>query len=78
MESEDLTEWQLDSSHYGWLNDDMIYTVKDGLLTVYDYDGQNRRELANNVSSRYPVSISNNKWLYYTSDNMLIREVIAD
>ena len=77
MESLDIHEWTLDSLHFGWLDDDMIYDVKDGALVIYDFDGLNRRELATNVSERFPVTITSDKWLYYFSDGNLIREVIA-
>ncbi|MBR0488063.1 PEGA domain-containing protein [Candidatus Saccharibacteria bacterium] len=79
MEAQDIREWNLDSVHFGWLDDDMIYAVAGGVLSVYDYDGLNRRTLAQNVSAKYPATIaSNNKWLYYVSDNTLVREIVAD
>lgn len=74
MESLDLTEWSADTVHYGWLDGDMLYAVKDGALAVYDFDGQNRRNLATNVSERFPVTITSDKWLYYFSDGTLTRE----
>ena len=77
MEIMGLKEWQLDSPEYGWLDSNMLYSVKNGQLIVYDFDGLNRRELSNNVSALFPVTITDNKWLYYFSDNTLIREVIA-
>lgn len=77
MEIMTIREWQLDSANYGWLDSSMLYAVKDGNLIVYDFDGLNRRELSSNVSARFPVTIVNNKWLYYFSDDALVREVIA-
>lgn len=77
MEAMALKEWQLDSTNFGWLDDSMLYVIKDGTLIVYDFDGQNRRELSTNVSARLPVAITDNRWLYYFSDDTLIREVIA-
>ena len=77
MEIMELREWQLDSIHYGWLDSNMLYSVTDGTLVVYDFDGLNRRELSHNVSARFPVTITNNRWLYYFSDDTLVREVIA-
>lgn len=74
MESMNITEWQIDSSHYGWLNGYMFYAVNDGELSVYDYDGLNCRSLATNVSSHFPATITSEKWLYYFSDNELTRE----
>jgi hypothetical protein len=78
MEAKTVTEWQMDSDRYAWLDSDMFYVVKDGELIVRDYDGQNRRVLANNVSNHFPVTITSDKWLYYFSDDELIREIIRD
>ena len=74
MESLSMLEWQIEGSNFGWLDDHMIYTVNNGELIVYDYDGINRRTLSKNVSARFPVTITDNKWLYYFSDNNLMRE----
>lgn len=74
MESLKILEWNADGESYGWLNNDMIYSVKNGELVVYDYDGQNRRILSGNVSERFPIMITSDKWLYYFSDGELIRE----
>ena len=77
MESLAIRTWTLDSPAYGWLDDNMFYSVADGTLTVYDYDGLNRRALSNSVSSSFPVAISDNRWLYYASSGKLTRERIA-
>lgn len=77
MEIMAIREWQLDSINFGWLDSNMLYAVNNNKLIVYDFDGLNRRELSDNVSSHFPVAITNNKWLYYVSDNALIREIIA-
>ncbi|MBP5205035.1 PEGA domain-containing protein [Candidatus Saccharibacteria bacterium] len=74
METMLITEWTADSKDYKWLNGHMIYTTLDGELKVYDYDGLNKRQLAKNVSSRFPVVITSDKWLYYFSDDQLMRE----
>ena len=48
-----------------WLDDSMLYGVAEGKLQVWDFDGTNRRELADGVTD-YDVTISNNdKYLYY-------------
>lgn len=77
MEAGLVREWTLDSEHYGWLDNDMIYTVSNGELIAYDFDGFNRRALAKNVSAHFPAGITDNKWLYYVSDDNLMRELIA-
>lgn len=77
MEAKTVTEWQTEHN-FDWLDSDMIYTINESELIVYDFDGQNRRVITKSVSSHYPVVITNDKWLYYVSDTKLIREKIAD
>lgn len=77
MEASAVREWRPEGESFGWLDNDMIYTVADGELIVYDFDGFNRRVLAKNVSSHFPVTITDDKWLYYFSDSELIRAKIA-
>jgi hypothetical protein len=77
MEALELCEWALDTGSFGWLDGHIIYGIKDGTLVVYDFDGLNRRTLSNNVSAHFPVTITENKWLYYFSDDKLIREIIV-
>lgn len=78
MEAKTLREWQIKGKTSGWLDNNMLYTVSEGELIVYDYDGFNERIIAKNVSSRFPVSITENKWLYYFSDNNLVRENLTE
>ena len=77
MEAGAVREWTLDNDNFDWVANEMIYTVSDGELIVYDFDGYNRRVLAKNVSSHFPATITNDKWLYYFSDDTLIREQIV-
>lgn len=74
MESMSIKEWSVDGATFGWFNEDMFYSVKDGELFVYDFDGLNRRSLATNVSERFPVVVINDRYLYYFSDDNLVRE----
>ena len=74
METTGVREWTTAGSTFGWLDNDMIYSVANGELIVYDFDGFNRRVVAKNVSDHFPVAISDNKWLYYFSDGSLMRE----
>jgi len=78
MEASDVIEWQVEGKKFDWLDNDMIYTVNDGELIVYDFDSFNKRTLAKNVSGHFSVGITENKWLYYFSDNNLIREWIVE
>ena len=74
MESMQITNWQINSSSYNWINGYMLYVINDGELSVYDFDGLNHRILSNNVSNHFPVTITSEKWLYYFSDDELVRE----
>lgn len=78
MEAMSVTEWQPSGTRFGWIDNDMVYAVADNSLTVYDFDGYNQRTIASSVSEHFPAAITNNKWLYYFSDNTLIREKITD
>lgn len=77
MESLTVKNWALTTSDFGWLDNNMLYEVAGGTLSVYDYDGLNHRTLSKNVSAHFPVVITNNKWMYYFSDGNLVREIIA-
>ncbi len=78
METMSVGYWNTDAESYDWLDNDMIYSVSAGELYVYDYDGLNRRIIAHDVSSRFPVILTRDKWLYYFSDDNLIREQITE
>ena len=78
VEKDLASEWQTDGETFGWLDTDMIFSISDGKLIVYDYDGLNRRILSSNVSGHFPITITNDKWLYYFSDDSLVRETIAN
>ena len=74
MESMSIIEWNIDGDTFGWIDNDMIYTTPENELIIYDYDGLNRRIIAKGVATNLPAMITNDKWLYYFSDNSLIRE----
>ena len=78
FEANVLREWNIEGERFGWIDNDMIYTVSDSELIVYDFDGFNRRALSHNVSDHFPVGIADNKWLYYFSDDHLMREWIVE
>ena len=77
MEANAVREWDIENNTFDWVANEMIFTVSDGELIVYDFDGYNRRTLAKNVSSHFPASITNDKWLYYFSDDTLVREQLV-
>lgn len=74
MEALEVVEWDAESSNFGWIDNDMIYTVLDGNLDVYDFDGFNQREIATNANDVFPVTITDDKWLYYFKNDVLVRE----
>ena len=76
MESKQMREWTIEND-YGWIDNNMLYTINDGALIVYDFDGYNRRTIAQDVTSGFPVTITNDKWLYYFKNNTLMRDIIA-
>ena len=77
MEAKLVRELEAENAHFDWLDNDMIYVVDGGELIAYDFDGFNRRALAKNVSAHFPAGITDNKWLYYISDDNLMRELIT-
>lgn len=68
-----------------WLDDYILYGVKDGKLLIWDFDGTNRRELVGSdvaIDAKAVVS-KNNRWLYYVRQGEngkkeLIREKILN
>ncbi|MBR3386174.1 PEGA domain-containing protein [Candidatus Saccharibacteria bacterium] len=77
MESRTIAYWSLACGNPAWLESNLFYCVDSGVLSVYDYDGLNHRSLATSVANDFPVTITDNKWLYYFSDNSLVREIIV-
>lgn len=74
MEPMQVREWTIETNFYDWIDNDMLYTIKDGELIVYDFDGLNRRVLASGVTENWPAAITDDKWLYYFSNGRLVRE----
>ena len=69
-----VREWTIENNQYGWFDNDMIYAISQGDLIVYDFDGLNRRTISHDVSDHLPAVITNDRWLYYFSNNNLVRE----
>lgn len=81
MEAMEVLNWTLDSLEHGWIDNDMIYCITpDGGLVVYDFDGLNRRVIAENVTfgKDLPVAITDDKYLYYFSADGLMRENLTE
>lgn len=51
-----------------FIDDYLLYGVVDGELSVWDFDGLNKRSLAKNVLDFGAVISANNKWLYYVAE----------
>ena len=65
----EVTGFVIDNERMNWMDEFLIANVVDGKLVVRDFDGTNRRVLAN-ASTGYDATIAaNNKWLYYMSDH---------
>ena len=78
IEALETAEFEM-SGETGWVDEYLRYEVsEEGVLTVIDYDGLNRRKLVEEgVVQGHGVAISgNNKYLYYFSDGKLVREKI--
>lgn len=87
----DLYEYEAPTAELNWLDNSMMSAVREGEILVWDFDGTNRRNLAESVRKdstqlkvmTRPVMIaSNNRWLYYLSEDkngiQLVREKIRD
>ena len=74
----------VDVADSGWIDEYLRFRLKDGKLSVFDYDGLNEVELLKKgVLSNRVVTISgNNRWLYYfakdaaTGAEKLVREKV--
>ena len=78
MEANIVQEWNIENPVYNWLDNDMIYNISNDKLIVYDYDGLNRREIAENTSPLFPATITDDRWLYYFKNGSLIREWLIE
>lgn len=78
MEAQIIREWFTDSDKFGWIDNDMLYSVADNALIVYDFDGLNRRVISEDVTDNLPATFNGSKWLYYFDNDRLMRKTIAD
>lgn len=78
MESENVIRFKIDGQKLTWLDDYLFYTTKDDKMVVYDYDGLNRHELFDKVSSNFEAFIHDARWLYYYSDGkIMVADLLA-
>lgn len=91
LEMNNLSEYNATTADWRWFDASMMYAVQDGQIVVWDFDGQNRRNLAESLAedakkygvANQPIVVTgNNRWLYYlTTDEQgtsLIREKIRE
>lgn len=64
---EALASVRVDARDSDWMDEFLRYRLKEGKLSVFDYDGMNEHEIVSSgVLSGRTVAISgNNQWLYY-------------
>lgn len=78
LDTGDYYQYDRETDSVRWIDDDMMYGIKDGRLLVWDFDGWNTRELAQNVDYQ-PILISkNDKFIYYVSQGKLVRMQILE
>ncbi len=93
LDEGDLYEYEGPSASLRWFDDGMMYANVEGEIEVWDFDGTNRRNLAqslakndteekNKVVARPVLVTANNRWLYYLVNHedgiILTREKIRD
>ena len=77
LDTNKIAGYESKSDKIKWIDDSMLYDVLDGKVVVWDFDGTNEREIVNGgVSDRAVMISGDNKYLYYVSDENLMREVI--
>ena len=73
---------KVDAKNTGWVDEYLRYRLKDGKLSVMDYDGLNERVLVESgvLKGRVVAISGNNRWLYYfvkdKDGEKLVREKI--
>ena len=74
LETKAMYSYETDGiiSDFTWLDNYMLWQQKDTKLVVWDFDGNNHREIVQKLYGNYPTMISaNNKYLYYfTSEDI--------
>ena len=75
-ELDQLSRYDVEGDSAYFLDDYLIGTIKDNKLIVYDFDGTNRRELAE--ATGLATIAKNNKYLYYQNGQTIVREKILN
>lgn len=80
----DVYEYEAETTTLNWLDDDMMYMVKDGEIVVWDFDYRNLRNLGGKKVVDGTVTINENgRYIYYLVKNQkgtldLMRERIRN
>lgn len=70
LEMGDIYEYEAETTKLNWLDDSMMYAVKDGEIVVWDFDHRNLRNLGGERVVDRPVTITENgRYLYYLTEN---------
>jgi PEGA domain. len=69
LETSNGSSFQLDGAHehpnsFNWLDDFIIYSTADDKLTIYDFDGKNKRQVMDTESGTDVVVTQNDKYIY--------------
>lgn len=84
LEMGDVYEYEAETTELKWLDDSMMYMVKDGEIVVWDFDHSNLRNLGGEkVRNRAVTIIENGRYMYYLVENQkgtldLMREKIRN
>jgi hypothetical protein len=68
LETKNFSTYKADANQtkLNWLDSYLLWLQKDNKLIVWDFDGNNHREIVQKTYGNYPATISsNNKYLYY-------------
>lgn len=70
FEMGDVYEYEAETTELKWLDDSMMYMIKDGEIIVWDFDHQNLRRLGeDNVVNQAVTITENGRYIYYVVEN---------
>lgn len=70
FETDSVSEYEAGTTELKWLDDDMMYMVKDGEIVVWDFDHRNLRNLGEENVVNWAVTITENgRYMYYLVEN---------
>lgn len=84
----EISNYEAVSANLRWFDASMMYGLRDGAIIVWDFDGQNQRDLSESRTEADDLSLvdqpvfvtANNRWMYYLAKDkknlQLVRERI--